>query len=148
MPNYFAQMNRTASTTASIGSLVGDATRPRRMKIYDFWFGSEATPANNAFLLLAQKCTAAGTSTAVTPVSLDNADIATEQDVGENHTVEPTYTSNTVLVAIGCNQQATTRWWAAPGDELVTPQTAANGVGWTTPTASTVAVTLGVYWRE
>ena len=148
MANYAIQVNRTASTTASLGTWGADATRPRRLKFYDLMFGSEASPADNAFLYIVQRCTALGTSTAVTPSPIDPADAATESDAGENHTIEPTYTANLVLLAIALNQRATFRWVAAPGGELVTTATASNGLGIQTPTSSAVAISATVHASE
>ena len=148
MSKYATQLNRTASTTASLGTFGADATRPRRGKWYDAIIGSEAAPADNAFLYLFQRCTALGTSTAVTPQPLDPADAATEADAGENHTVEPTYTANAVLLALPLNQRATFRWVAPAGGELVYPATASNGLGVQTPTASAVAITSTIYVEE
>jgi hypothetical protein len=148
MAKYAVEMNRTASTTLSVGVVGADATRPRRGKFYDIILGSEASPADNAFRYIVQRFTAAGTSTAVTPQKLDPADAATEADAGENATIEPTYTSNEIVLAIGLNQRATFRWVAAPGGELVYPATASNGLGIQTPTASTVAVTAMVHFEE
>ena len=148
MANYAVEMNRTASTTASLGTIGADATRPRRGKWYDIILGSEATPADNAFKYTVQRCTALGTSTAVTPQPLDSADAATESDAGENHTIEPTYTANAILLAVGLNQRATFRWVASPGGELVYPATASNGLGVQTPTSSAVTITATVHYVE
>ncbi len=148
MANYAVQANRTASSSASLGTWGADATRPRRLKFYDFIFGSEASPADNAFLYIAQRCTALGTSTSVTPSPLDPADAATESDAGENHTIEPTYTSGLVLLSIALNQRATFRWVAAPGGELVTPATASNGLGIQTTTSSAVAISATLHAAE
>ena len=137
MAKYAIDFQRTASTTASVGSVTADSTRPRRFKVYDLILGSEATPADAALLYTIQRCTAAGTSTGVTPQPLDPADAATEMDAGENHTIEPTYTAGAILLNIPVNQRATFRWVAAPGGELVAPATAANGVGIQTDTIST-----------
>lgn len=141
-------MNRTASTSLSVGSIVADPTRPRRGKLYDIIFGSEASPADNAFQWVIGRITAAGTSTGVTPVAIDPGDAVTESDAGENHTIEATYTANLTLLSISVNQRATFRWVAAPGGELVYPATASNGLGIKTPTASTVAVTATVHYAE
>lgn len=148
MGAYAVELNRTASTTASLGSVTADATRPRRGKIYDLILGSEGTPADNAFQYVVQRCTAAGTSTGVTPQPLDPADAATESDSGENHTIEPTYTANAVMLSISVNQRATFRWVASPGGELVFPATASNGFGIKTPTSSAVAITATVHYAE
>jgi len=128
---------RTASTTASLGSMTADATRPRRLRVYDLSIGSEATPADAAILWTVRRCTAAGTSTAVVPQNLDPASSTTEYDAGENHTIEPTYTAAAILLNIPLNQRATYRWIAAPGGELVMPATASNGFGIETDTIST-----------
>lgn len=148
MAAYAVQMNRTASTSLSLGTIVADATRPRRGKLYDIILGSEAAAADNPFLYLVQRCTAPGTSSAVTPEPLDPADAATEADAGENNTIEATYTSNKVVLAIALNQRATFRWVAAPDGELVYPATASNGLGIQTPTSSAVAISATVHFRE
>lgn len=140
MAKQAVELTRTASTTASLGSITADATRPRRIRLYYFMIGSGATPAENAFELRMRRITAAGTSTAVTPVALDPASAATEFDAGENHTVEPTYTSNSELHAMAFNQRSTVQWYAPPYGEIVIPATASNGVGFDTPTAATVSI--------
>lgn len=148
MANFVCDYHRTASATLSVGSIIADATRPKRMKLYEFNVGSEATPADNPFLWVFQRCTTAGTSTAVVPQPLDPADAATEQDAGENYTIEPTYTAVAFMMQLPLNQRATFRWVAAPGGEFVTPATASNGIGISTPTAGLVAVSATVYFQE
>ena len=148
MANLAIPLRRTASTTASLGSMTSDATRPRRARLYDVLVGSEASPADNAFLYVFQRITAAGTSTSVTPRNLDPADATTEFDAGQNHTVEPTYTAGGELLFIPVNQRATMRWVAAPGCELVIPATASNGIGIQTPTSSAVVITSTNYLNE
>lgn len=134
---FSVDFQRTASTSACLGSMTADATRPRRLRVYDFMCGSEATPADAAILWTVRRCSAAGTSTSVTPQNLDPADATTEYDAGENHTIEPTLTAAAILLNIPLNQRATFRWVAAPGGELVFPATAANGFGVETDTIST-----------
>jgi hypothetical protein len=134
---FSCDFQRTASTTATLGSMTADATRPRRLRVYDAILGSEATPADAAILWTFRRCTAAGTSTGVTPQNLDPASATTEYDAGENHTIEPTYTAGAILLNIALNQRATFRWVAAPGGELVMPATASNGFGIETDTIST-----------
>jgi hypothetical protein len=137
MARIACDFQRTASTTLSLGTMTADATRPRRLRVYDIMFGSEATPADAALLWTFQRCTAAGTSTGVTPTMIDPGDVATEYDAGENHTIEPTYTATLILLNVPLNQRATYRWVAAPDGELVMPSTAANGFGIQTDTIST-----------
>lgn len=148
MANFAVDLRRTASATLSVGSITADATRPRRIEWYDLILGSEAAAADNPFLYTIQRCTAAGTSTAVVPQPLDPADAATEADAGENHTVEPTYTAAAILLQIPLNQRATFRWIATEGGRLVSPATASNGLGIQTLTSSAVVVTSQVHITE
>jgi hypothetical protein len=141
MAKYSVRLQRTASTTQSLGSVNAPASSMRRIKIFDVMFGSEATPADNAFTALLQRCTTAGTSTAVTPQPKDPADAASAATAGQAHSAEPTYTANQIMLQISFNQRSTVRWVSAPGDEIVIPATASNGVGIQTPTASAVALT-------
>lgn len=148
MGKYAVEMNRTASTSASVGSVTADATRPRRSRLYYAVFGSEAAPADNAFLWQVARITTAGTSTAVTPQPLDSADAATETDAGENHSAEPTYTANAILLSIPMNQRATVVFQTLPEYGLVIPATGSNGLGIKTPTATAVAITSTVHFEE
>jgi hypothetical protein len=150
MGKYAVEMNRTSSTTASLGGISADATRPRRSRLYMLSFGAEATPADQALKWIVQRFTAAGTSTGVTPQPLDPADAATESDAGENHTVEPTYTAGAILLAVALNQKATFLWQTLPEMGLVIPATASNGLGIQTPVISsgTPAITATAHFEE
>lgn len=148
MAGFAATFKRTLSTTASWGSVGADATRPRRLHLAYFYGGVEGTPADNAFLLRIRRCTALGTSTAVTPVMLNPADSATEADAGENHSAEPTYTANTEIFEGPFNQRGVVQYASAPGREIWTPATASNGFGFETPTASALAGTATVHVIE
>jgi hypothetical protein len=98
--------------------------------IFYLLFGSLAVPADNALEFILQRFTAAGTSTGVTPTSSDPADPAPQAVVGQNHTVEPTYTSGVVLLDVPMNQRATQTWVALDEeDQFKLPATAANGAG-------------------
>ena len=135
------QDTNTAATT--ILGVTSDATRPRRSKIYDVLLGSDATPADNAAEYNLQRIVTAGTSTSVTPQALDPADALTETDAGEAHSIEPSYTSNAVMLNLMSNQRATVRWVAAPGGEIVIPATAAAGLGLIVVTVAGSAVNTG-----
>lgn len=113
-------------TDTCLGLTSTSAIRPA---IYDVIFGSTATPADNALQWLLQRYTAAGTATSVTPQPLDSGDPAATATSGEDHTAEPTYTSNAILLNVAANQRSTQRWVASPGGELILPATAANGIG-------------------
>lgn len=149
MAAYATLLQRTASATLAVGSLTANATRPRRQKWYQLELGSEATPADNAFLWQVQRCTTAGTAgSSVTPQPIDPADAATEAVGGQAHTINPTLTASAFLLSIPLNQRATFRWDASPGYELVTPATASNGAALITPTCGLVAVTVTLHSAE
>ena len=119
----------TDTNTAATTQLGITSTAAVRPKIYDLIIGSVATPADNAGEYFLQRYTAAGTSTPVTPQALDSGDPAATATAGVNHSAEPTYTANAILLRPSTNQRATFRWVAAPGGELILPATAANGIG-------------------
>ncbi len=115
-----------SATDTVLGITSTSAIRPA---IYDVIFGCNASPSDNALNWLMQRATANGTNTAVTPTSLDPGDPAATATGEENHTGEPTYTANLILLNISANQRSTQRWVASPGGELISPATANNGMG-------------------
>lgn len=128
MAKYSAPCSATLNTTKTFASLVGGSTA-RRTKTIDLVCGVDGTPGDTAVRYQFQRCTAAGTNTAVTIVALDPADSASLSTAGQNHTVEPTYTASTIFLQLVFNQRSTVRWFAAPGEEIVTPATTAAGYG-------------------
>ncbi len=144
---YSAMFQRTASTTLDVGSINSNATTPRRGAVYDLLFGSEASPADNVFLLECFRATTVGTADAVTEEALDPADAVSSAATVENHTVNGT-SGGASLLSIPLNQRATFRWVAAPGGALVFPATANNGLAFKTPTATAVAISLGLHFEE
>jgi hypothetical protein len=141
-----AQDTNTAATS-QVGVTSAATIRP---KIYDLICGSDATPADNAAEYNLQRHTAAGTSTAFTPVALDPGDPASLAASGYNHSVEPTYTAAALLLEWAQNQRATFRWVAAPNSELVLPATAANGASVITVTVAGSAINTNfqIYFEE
>jgi hypothetical protein len=150
MAKYGAELNKgTTSTTIGVGTVAAATGAPRRLKVYDCIFGSEATPADQVFLWEVNRQTAVATGTGVTPNALDPADAASLAIALENLTIQGTNTAGSVPLAVPLNQRATFRWVAAPGSELVAPATAGNGFSFNTPTASgTPAATVNVMFEE
>jgi len=134
-----ADFQRTLATGETLGTMTADATRPRRLLVHDMIFGSEANTADAALLWRVFRVTSAGTNTAVTLGYIDPADSSSEYDAGEAHSSEPTGSAVTsaYLMQVPLNQRATFRWVAAPGMELVMPQTPSAGFGIRTPVCST-----------
>ena len=148
MADYSADFNDTASTTLGSAEVDADATRPRRLEIIEWTFGSEATAADNPFLWVLERVTAPG-SVAGDPVTLnplDPAEAATEGDGLENLSTNPSIGPR--LFGIPLNQRATFRWVAQPGVPLIGPATAGNGFIIRTPTSSAVIITSTLVVRE
>jgi hypothetical protein len=132
----FAASNLNATTPAqqaitttfkTLINLSAGAT-PRRIKLHEFVFGTDGTPADNAMTWDVSRTTAVGTGTTGNVVPIDVADAAFSGVSTINQTVEPTFTANTSQWAAGMNQRATHRWVAYPGQELVIPATTAAGL--------------------
>lgn len=114
-----------ASPTATLVGITSATTV--RPGIYDIYIGSSATPADNALLWKMQRHTAAGTSTAFTPVAIDPSSPAALSSSGYAHSAEPTYTASAFLLWLALNQRATHRAILDPNAPLVLPATANNG---------------------
>lgn len=124
---YASTGDQNAAATVTIIGITSAATI--RPSVYFLVIGSAATPADQAFNLKIKRFTAAGTSTAFTPIALDPADPAALAAAGYNHTVEPTYTASSDLLSVSFNQQNTFKWETLPQFGLKAPATAANGLG-------------------
>lgn len=150
MARYTASGNQTMTSSLATALTVGsNASTANRNWIYEFTCGDEGTPADNKVLYTAQRCTALGTSTAVTPTLLDPADRAAQAACGENHTVEPTYTSSEEVFEFPLHTSALYRWVAVPGGEIITPATVGSGIGWGTLHASaTTNYRVSASWIE
>lgn len=126
--------NSNAGTQQSLGTgyktlvaLTAATASLRRFKIYDVLIGTDGTPADNVIDWDISRQTAAGTSTASTPLPLDPADTAAGTIGSVNFTAEGTITASSSVFFVGVNQRASYRWVAAPGSELVAPATNLNG---------------------
>lgn len=117
----------SASATKTGAGITSNSSRPA---VYELVVGSTGTPADQNALVALSRSTAAGTSTAFTPIQLDSADVAAGTTAGVAHSVEPTYTASNDLIQIPLHQRGTFRWVAPqPGFEFKVPNTASNGVG-------------------
>jgi hypothetical protein len=97
-------------------------------KVYDILVGTSGLPADNYLEFDMSRQTAAGTSTAITPVSLDGAHRAAGTVGSANFSAEGTITAASSLFYVGVNQRASYRWVAAPGSEFIIPATNLAGV--------------------
>lgn len=122
------QQPMTTSHKTLLAIMASAALALQRCKVVELTFGTDGTPADQAMVFDVSRITADGTATAITPNKLDPADGAFLGVVTANHTAEPTVTANSSVLGFGVNQRATSRWVAFPGQELVVPAVANNGL--------------------
>lgn len=135
MANYTVQMLKsTTSTSIGVGSVECPGSGMRRFEILDAVFGSDAaTLGTSNFRFELQRSTTAATGTSFTPDPKDPADAAAVTLGKSNLTVQGTNTAGKIQLTVPLNQQATFRWVAQPGDEIIVPATANNGIHVNTP---------------
>lgn len=141
------QAAATTSTDDTILTVVSATTiRPH---VYYIALGCPAAPADQAVLVNVKRITADGTGSAITIAKQDLADGTVKTTAKSNHTAQPTYTANTIMLAIPLNQQATFQWQTVPEEGLVLPATANAGFGmqYSSTTGSAVFEGLAM-WEE
>ena len=117
--------------------------------VYMISIGCEDTPADASLVWYLQRYTAAGTATSVTPQNLGPGTTAATTSAGENHTAEPTYTSNAILWRLALNQRATHTIVLDPDGAIYAPATANNGLGlYPSHASSTVLVSATMHFQE
>ena len=137
-------------TSVQSGAIVfAAAASPRRAKVNFYQLGFLGTPADLTWDHIVQRCTTAGTATAVTPNAKDPADtLASTIQVRGTVTVDPTLTANAFLARVALNQRTTYVWQCMPGDEIMVPATANNGVILGLGAASTQDFSWTVHYDE
>ena len=146
--NAKGDQNLTAAliTALTVGS---NATTAQRNYIKRFVL-SATTPSDTAISWTVQRCSALGTSTAVTPGLHDPGDRAAQAAVGKNHTVEPTYTANAFIwEGVRISARATVLWVAGPDEAILHAATVGAGIGWAALHATvTDLVDVQASWEE
>lgn len=135
----FSATNLQAGTQQNLSSSfktlleIHAVTSGRRGFIYEFDIGIDGTPnaTDCSIDWDANRTSAAGTGTSITPNPLDPADIAAASlVVNGNHTAEPTAVSTGNLWSLGANQRASYRWIARDDKSaLWIPATSLSGIG-------------------
>lgn len=127
-------LKTTTSLTVGVGSLEAPSSTPRRIALAELIVGSDAgTLGTSNFRFELQRSTTAATGTSVTPNPLDPADAACSAVMKSNLTVQGTNTAGQIPLTIPLSQQATFRWVANPGYEIIIPAVATNGLHLNTP---------------
>ena len=130
MARYSASGSQTLTTSATTAlGVTSNTSTVQRNWVYALIYANQGTPADQVSIIVVQRVTAPGSATAVTPTLMDLADRAAQAVAGENHTSEPTYTSNTEVMEVPMNHRATFRWVAPPNGEIVCPATSGDGIG-------------------
>lgn len=124
---YSIRGDQTVATPLDT-ALTLTSTTAIRPEIYFFVLTHNAAPADNTLQWTAQRVTAAGTGTSITPQALDPGDPAASGVAASNHTVEPTYTSGAILFDAFINQRSQYTWYGDRGPMRL-PALASNGIG-------------------
>jgi hypothetical protein len=148
MAKYSNGVSKGAANVQAVAVLTAAAANPRRIKVYDWSFGCNATPADAVFEHIAQRCTTAGTGASVTPRALDVADGQVSTVLNDTITVDPTLIAGAIMLRKPLNHRATFRWVAPPGAELVVPGTASNGFMFGLVAATTTTMSADVGYEE
>lgn len=149
MARWGVTANKGASNVQTVLTLNAAASSPRRARVYDWSLGCGASPADNAFVHIAQRCTTVATGAAKTPNALDPADtLASTIQAVDTVTADGTLTAAAFLARKPLNQRATFRWVAAPYGELVIPATANNGIAFGLSSATTTTFDYDASYEE
>lgn len=141
--------NKGAASVQGVLYLNAAAANMRRARLYDLTIGCNASPADNAFNHIIQRCTTAPTGAAKTPNALDPADsLASTIVANDTVTVDGTLTANAFLANKALNQRATFRWVAAPYGEILIPATASNGLMLGLSAATTTTFSYDAMYEE
>jgi hypothetical protein len=123
----FPDIPATASpfTLANIFSVAGLS----RGRINNIIVSSGATPDDQANNFEVKRTTVIGTEgSGQTPVPLDPDTAPSNFDGASAHSVAPTETAGSEMLAFSLNQRATFSWLANPGSEIIIPAITDNGV--------------------
>lgn len=151
MARYQAKGDQTLTTSLTSSLTVGsNAGTAQRNYLYRFILSITLTPSDSQITHTGQRCSALGTATAVTPGLMDPGDRAAQAAVGKNHTIEPTYTANSLFLdTMFLNARATFVWNAFPGEVLTHAASTGAGLGFQALHASrTEDWAVQAYWDE
>lgn len=153
MDGYFATGSGTNTANTSVLYVAQPASPTRRPRVFDWWIGSAATPADQAADMTLRRISDEATTpagTAFTPQLMDPASPAAAMSTAIVVAgSQPTKTANALPARIPLNQRATQRWVAVPRHEIVIPATEDNGL--TCEAASVTSaftISTSIYWYE
>jgi len=148
MAGYSASGTQTVMAAPGVTALGIAGSTLTRAKLFFWLVAAIGTPADNAILWYLRRFSAAGTSTPVTPTPLDLADGLAQIAAGENHTVEPTFTT-ALFSPVAVHQRSLYQWNAHPSREILIPAVAGAGVALTPAHAAYAGDASAVmHWEE
>jgi hypothetical protein len=149
MARWGVTFSKGSANVQGVGYLNAAGSNMRRFKLTDFTVGCNASPADNTFVHLVQRCTTAPTGTGVTPNALDPADSLAAVTVATGTiTADATLTGAAFLYQVSLNQRGTFRWVAVPYFEIICPATANNGLMLGLSAASPTTFAYGAQFEE
>jgi hypothetical protein len=148
MARWGTRLTKGAASVQTVGSLNAAGASMRRAKITDITMGCNASPADNEFEWVFQRCTAAPTGATVTPNSTDPADTLASTIVATGTVTAETLTAGAFLGEIPMNTRASFRWVAVPTFELIIPAVAAAGIAIAISAATTTTFGCGAMYEE
>lgn len=149
MAKWAAAVTKGATSVQTVMYVGAAAASMRRAKVNFYNLACNAAPADATFDHIVQRCTTAGTGTGVTPNSKDPADtLASTIVVRGTFTVDPALTAAAFLNRAPFNQRLTYQWMCAPGDEIIIPATASNGIIIGLSAATTTDFSCGAHYDE
>ena len=146
--NNDASSEQSISVTAYKTIIQVSSQATGRAQIYDVMVGATAdggySSTDSALDYDISRSTTTTTGTTIAATAINPADPAARALCRVNFTTEPTITATSTVLQLSLNQRASQRWVAAPGGELVLPNTSANGLSLRARTqASGYTSTLG-----
>ena len=150
MSKFAVTGSKLVVVTAGLGPLVvTSSATARRGKLLYFQVTASDAPVDQSITIQVQRCTAAGTSTAVTLAAGSNLDpgdlTAPTAAAGSNITVTPTITANTVLLKATWNQKYGMTYVPPSDDSAVWyPAVSASGLVWDTPIINAAVANINV----
>lgn len=149
MTAFHTRLRRTASLSDAVGAICNPGSSPLIFTVVRAIFGYDnSTTSDAGSLWELMRCTTLGTGTSVTPVGLNPYGLATTVVAAENHSANPTTTSNSYLLSVPMHSRNTFQFFG-PGDKgLVVPATASNGIVLKTPVSPLIACTASFHHEQ
>lgn len=146
MPSYAVGFQKTGSNSVQQLVEVLSSATVRRTRWFEISWSNTATPVDLRYSYIVHRVTGSATGSAVIPAPYDVADGASLCTAEHLITADAaSFSAGAELLRFPLHANASFRWVANPGRELVGPATSANGLsfGVSAASTSTFAGTVG-----